>query len=606
MGFGQGEHAPYNPKFRNGVGSHDQPRVKRRPGPPDAHRAQRLGASLIIACLNGAETLDAALESLISQETGFPWEIIFADNGCTDNSVEIFQSWSRKRPDLSMRVLDCSAQRGKVYALNKAIATAGSDRLLFLDADDALAPGYLAAMHRALDDHPFVAARMEHQHLNTPVVVGMRAGGSAIQRSPLRLPHAPYCLHAGAATMGFHREVFDRLGGFDPEFVVLEDTDFCVRAFRIGIPLTFVPEALYHYRFRDDIDSVYRQSFNYSRYAALLRKRHGEAAPPITLHRWAMAGASVASLKTRQALTRRRRPDDALALGKVTNRLGWVLGDLEGARAFDTAPRPRPVPGAAKARTIGRKLRSRGLAGFYPSTTGAQTSERAMALTFDDGPDPEWTPRVLDMLAETGAKATFFVIGDQADRHPDLLARITAEGHEIGNHSWNHPSFPALSEAEIEAQITRTRDVLAPHVGSLLLRPPYGDQSLASWRIARRLGYRMVLWNRTALDWTWDSAEQITQRLTADAAPGAIVLLHDSLRTYDEASVRGRQRTIEGVRQAIAALPDYRFLTVSGLIATGRPLERCWLQPTDPNFQAALLHADLGGAEPDRNEVETT
>ena len=101
-----------------------------------------------------------------------------------------------------------------------------------------------------------------------------------------------------------------------------------------------------------------------------------------------------------------------------------------------------------------------------------------MALTFDDGPDPEHTPRLLEVLARHGAKATFFMVGARAARHPELVARVAAEGHEIGNHGWDHPSLPALPSAAVAGQLERTRAVLAPH-GQALMRPPYGHQDLA-------------------------------------------------------------------------------------------------------------------------------
>ena len=108
------------------------------------------------------------------------------------------------------------------------------------------------------------------------------------------------------------------------------------------------------------------------------------------------------------------------------------------------------------------RLVERLLRPFCGSIVAVRTAEKLIALTFDDGPDPEWTPPVLDALARHGMRATFFVVGERAERHPELVARILAEGHETGSHSWDHPSLPELSPAAVAEQIARTRAVLRP------------------------------------------------------------------------------------------------------------------------------------------------
>ena len=114
------------------------------------------------------------------------------------------------------------------------------------------------------------------------------------------------------------------------------------------------------------------------------------------------------------------------------------------------------------------RLLERLLRPFCGSIVGVRTGEKAIALTFDDGPDPEWTPRVLDALGRLGMRATFFLVGERAARHPELVARIAAEGHEVGSHSWDHPSLPELAPAAVAEQIARTRAAL----GAADARPP--------------------------------------------------------------------------------------------------------------------------------------
>jgi peptidoglycan/xylan/chitin deacetylase (PgdA/CDA1 family) len=221
------------------------------------------------------------------------------------------------------------------------------------------------------------------------------------------------------------------------------------------------------------------------------------------------------------------------------------------------------------------RLVERLLRPFCGSIVGVRTSEKAIALTFDDGPDPEWTPQVLDALGRLGMRATFFLVGERAARHPGLVARIVAEGHEAGSHSWDHPSLPELAPAAVAEQIARTRAALGA-ADAHLMRPPYGHQSLATWRQARAAGYRVVMWNVAGGDWRADDGETLAARIAAAAGPGAIVLLHDSLYTWEKPEFRDRGPTIAALGILAERFSAYRFLTVSELLALGPADVRYW------------------------------
>jgi peptidoglycan-N-acetylglucosamine deacetylase len=231
------------------------------------------------------------------------------------------------------------------------------------------------------------------------------------------------------------------------------------------------------------------------------------------------------------------------------------------------------------------RLAERLLRPFFGSVVAVRTPEKLIALTFDDGPDPEWTPRVLEALAALGMRATFFLVGERAERHPDLVARILAEGHETGSHSWDHPSLPELAPAAVAAQIARTRAALAPG-GAALLRPPYGHQSLATWRRARAEGYRVVMWTVAAGDWRGEDGATLAGRVLAEAAPGAIVLLHDTLYSYERPEYRDRAPTIAALGILAERLAGWRFVTVSELLARGRPEMRYWSRRGKPGWLA--------------------
>lgn len=542
--------------------------------------------SVVIACLNGAETLGEALASLARQETRIDWEVVFVDNGSTDASRAIFDAFAADSPQIRTRVIDVTDSRNKAHALNVAIPQCG-ERLLFLDADDAVAPDWITAMAAALDSHPLVAARLDYTRLNTPEVQAARLSG--VQKTLFRLPHFPFCTHAGGATLGFHRRVFEEVGPFDTRFAALEDTEWCVRAHLRGFTIAFTPGAVYHYRFRADAEAIERQSNAYARHMALLRSLYDRRSRGALADAAAWGGAllAAAALAARETLAPARRMAPAARL-RFAARKGDLLGDIAGARAFGVAPLRRGLGRAP--RRLKRRLQEAAIGAMgllRPTLFAVRTETKAMALTFDDGPDPAWTPLLLDRLKALGAKATFFLIGARALRHPELVARIVAEGHEIGNHTWSHVSLPTLSEAGAAEQLRRARDALKG-AGGALMRPPYGDETFATNRIARAMGYRVTLWSVNPEDWLDDDSDTLARRILDRAHPGAIVLLHDSLQHWEAEAYRDRRATLDAVEKVIRALPDWRFMTVSALLGLGEPVERGWVKRTPRRDLAAL------------------
>jgi peptidoglycan-N-acetylglucosamine deacetylase len=138
-----------------------------------------------------------------------------------------------------------------------------------------------------------------------------------------------------------------------------------------------------------------------------------------------------------------------------------------------------------------------------------------LALTFDDGPNRTWTPRLLEVLANHQVRATFFLLGERAQAEPDLVKRIAAGGHLIGNHSWDHPNLARSSVARIRKELIKTRETLEQIIGDKVrfFRPPFGARRPAVFRIAREMGLQPVLWNAMTSDWSEPSAERIAAEL---------------------------------------------------------------------------------------------
>ncbi|MGG1876202.1 polysaccharide deacetylase family protein [Paenibacillus cisolokensis] len=165
----------------------------------------------------------------------------------------------------------------------------------------------------------------------------------------------------------------------------------------------------------------------------------------------------------------------------------------------------------------------------YPDTFRTRGPRvKRIALTFDDVPDPRFTGKVLDVLQQYDVKATFFVVGNRAKKHPDLLKRIHEEGHAIGNHSYNHAQLNKLRLPDFIKQIERTNAVIESIVGvtPTLIRPPYGDINEEQLRWARKNGYKVVNWNVDSLDWKGLNKDEVKHNILSAIGPGSIVLQH--------------------------------------------------------------------------------
>ena len=157
-------------------------------------------------------------------------------------------------------------------------------------------------------------------------------------------------------------------------------------------------------------------------------------------------------------------------------------------------------------------------------------SERLAALTFDDGPDPRHTPRVLDVLAREGVKATFFLIGRRAAEAAEIARRIAEDGHELGNHTWSHRSLWLCSPRQTEREIVEGHDAIARSAGRppRFFRAPWGMTNLAVFPVIRRLATPCVFWSVQPEGQRAADPERQVRHVTARVAPGAIVDLHDA------------------------------------------------------------------------------
>lgn len=189
-----------------------------------------------------------------------------------------------------------------------------------------------------------------------------------------------------------------------------------------------------------------------------------------------------------------------------------------------------------------------------------------IALTFDDGPHATLTPKLLDILKEKGVKVTFFVLGESVAANPAILQRAAAEGHEIGNHSWDHKALTKGGGAGVASEINQTNTAIENATGKkpTLVRPPYGaTNATITKRLNEEFGLKVVMWDVDPLDWKVRNSAHVKAEILKATKPGSIVLSHDI-----------HQTTVEAMAETIDALKEkgFKFVTVSELIAMDRPL----------------------------------
>jgi len=189
-----------------------------------------------------------------------------------------------------------------------------------------------------------------------------------------------------------------------------------------------------------------------------------------------------------------------------------------------------------------------------------------IALTFDDGPSANLTPKLLDLLAAHHLKATFFVVGQNAADHPEILKRAVREGHEIANHSWSHPNLGKMSDEAVRRELQKTDDAIAAAIGKrpTLMRPPYGSITAhqKKW-IHEDFGYRIIIWDVDPLDWKRPGASVVTSRILKETHAGSIVLAHD----IHPPTIDAMPATFDQLERK-----GFKSVTVTELLAMATPL----------------------------------
>lgn len=243
-----------------------------------------------------------------------------------------------------------------------------------------------------------------------------------------------------------------------------------------------------------------------------------------------------------------------------------TTGAAQAGRTSTAPAQPRPTPRPAQNQAAQTETGQRP---FVPKAPGHRVSRVSVpgpyvALTFDDGPSASLTPQVLDILNRYGARATFFVLGENAVRNKSILSRAVAEGHEIGSHTYSHIKMTANSEERIRQEMERTSAVIEEATGRrpMVMRPPYGATNARLVDMMyQNYGMSSVLWDIDTRDWQHPGVSVVVQRAVGGAKPGSIILLHDIHASTLAA--------VEGVVSGLQAR-GFKLVTVSQLISLGK------------------------------------
>jgi peptidoglycan/xylan/chitin deacetylase (PgdA/CDA1 family) len=232
-------------------------------------------------------------------------------------------------------------------------------------------------------------------------------------------------------------------------------------------------------------------------------------------------------------------------------------------------PSPIPTPKISDGPEYSRRQPvSNDLVMLFPKliTRQGNSQIRNLALTFDDGPDLKYTPKILDTLKKYNVKATFFVVGTQVQKYPTTFHRIIHEGHEIGSHSFQHLKFPQLSADQIKYQLTHNNEIIHQNGGKpiMIFRPPYGALDPTSVEMIGKLGYKIILWTIDSLDWRGLKEQQVISNVVPKINRGDIVLQHCAANSKLE-DLRGSNEALPEIIKT-AKIHGYRFVTISQML----------------------------------------
>ncbi|MEO0083683.1 MAG: polysaccharide deacetylase family protein [candidate division WOR-3 bacterium] len=485
--------------------------------------------SIIIPALNEEDYISSCLSAIKDQDYPGDFEIIVVDNGSTDKTVAIAQNFGVKvvREPLT----------GVSHALIKGCSEAKNEVLVFTDADTIVPINWLSQINNCLNINPdIVACGGPYEFYDGGAIFNFFTKHIVM---PLYLKlFFPRMKSLSCVNLAVRHDLYEKSGGFNPMIQWGQDAELCQRLTKFG-KILFDPNNIVLTSFR---------RFHGGRVNFFTKNAHiiKETVTQITRYIWI-------ALRNKYHYSAQKpvRVKQVSRARKVINNGATALFLLLVYLIFVFAlPSTQLIGGVVHhgVKTHGFKM---------------------VALTFDDGPYGEATEQVLNVLRANCVKATFFIVGKNAEKYPELLKREFAEGHLIGNHSYNHSKllFTASSH-KIKRNILKTDSIIYSIIGlhPKYFRPCYGLTSIIMNNTLKHMGYTIILWNVSVKDYdSKESSETITQHILQQLKPGAIILLHDGRDTQinypRDNMIKALPDIIAGIRKA-----GYTMVTLDQII----------------------------------------
>jgi peptidoglycan/xylan/chitin deacetylase (PgdA/CDA1 family) len=474
--------------------------------------------SVVIPALNEEKFLPDCLKSLRNQDYKGEYEIIVADNGSTDNTANIARSFGAKVVFCSEKSVFRARQVGADAACGDIIAQA--------DADTIYPRGWLTRIADQFASHPRTVAvagryiytdsphwaRLEYflRHYINLITIALFGRPMLVSGATFAFRRREFLAGNGYRDIAYAPDQYGISGRLSKMGKVLYDKDLCVLTSSRSIGRKPTPVLIW--------DVV------------------------VNLNRWATYFAKYC-ISTAQEFTMKTRPR------RIAARLSPLVMFIIIFASYGYFIPTSPVFGKV----------------YYEGNS----SQRVVALTFDDGPNEPYTSEILDILARYDVKATFFVIGRNVELYPETAKHIIAEGHVLGNHSYNHNANHALTQ--YGARDLKLAEVaiygvvgVKPH----LYRPPHGKKTPWELQQVKRDGLIEVTWSVSTNELKAKSPEQMAQKIVSKTEPGAIILLHDGYGTEHDDSNADKSVTVEALPLIIEKLQieGYKFVTVPELL----------------------------------------
>lgn len=475
--------------------------------------ATNVSVSVVIPAYNEDACLAECLYALQNQTYHGTYEIIVVNNASTDHTLEIAQS-------MGVKVI-VEPRKGYVQAMRAGFAVATGEIIASTDADTIVSSRWLEQIVHAIQVDPKIVATggiFKVHHCSPWLAHILSLASRSIG-------------HPCGGNMAVRKWAYDAVGGFNPKINMGTDTDLVNRMRRIG--RVTVDKSI--------IVTTSGRRYQYAFWQNIWKYPLNDFWVQLC-HRPLFYNFSDIREPGRQHLSR-----------------GWLAAFPILLLVLTFFGYQAEIP---KSELLG------------PVLASAQVIQPVLAITFDDGPSPS-TPQVLEILKRYHVQATFFLIGKNIERHPDIPARIAADGHAIGNHTYSHSLWTSIDfPKQIGFEIDKTSSLIqaTAHVTPILFRPPRGLRNPWMIRAAEQRGYTIITWSIQANDWEnpKPSPQVIAQRVLSHAKPGSIILLHDGLGTRENPQVQNMVAALPIIIETLQA-KGYRFVTIPELMQIKNP-----------------------------------